>query len=224
MILIAQRMVHFYFILSYDKLCVHGWISGDADFSCEDEVNEQPMTGPMNAQPDHCNQCRLAILWDTSKMHKILEYVAAHLLFNNMVDRALQLVHAGISPVCILQKGKGAGSASQIDMCTSHCPNLVSKFFYSAASTERISLPCTNVPVACPLCPLKSGCVWKYNMKTHIMNHHPSIQVHDTDILQAYIISESEKATLKLPWDKHHSVESCQKQNVASAFDNLGGS
>lgn len=193
-------------------------VSGNAAFSCEAEVDERPMNGPGSARPDHCNKCQPAVPWDTSKTPKTLEHVAAHLLFDNSVDTSQELCGLCMrpSPLCVfyLRKGKGAGSAPQIDMRTSRCPNLVGKFLYSAALTERINSPCTNVPVVCPLCPSKSGCVWKYNMKTHLTNHHPSVR--DTNILQAYIISESEKAALKLRWDSRHRVKPRRKRNVTS--------
>ena len=121
------------------------------------------------------------------------------------------------SPLCVfyLRKGKGVGAAPQIDLRTSRCPNLIGKFLYAAASTERTNSPCTNVPVACPLCPSISGCVWKYNMRTHLKKYHPSVR--DTDALKTYTISESEKAALKLRWDKRHKVKPRRKRNVASA-------
>ena len=131
---------------------------------------------------------------------KILRHIAAHLLFDNSVDTSQELCGLCMrpSPLCVfyLWKGKGAGAAPQINLHTSRCPNLVSKFLYTAASMEQTNSPCTNVLVTCPLCPSMSGSVWKYNMRTHLMKNHPS--VCDADILKDYIISESEKAALKL--------------------------
>ena len=177
------------------------------------------MTGPGSAQPDHCNQCQPAVPWDTSKIPKILKHVATHLLFDNTVDTSQELCGLCMQPstLCIfyLQKGKGVGTAPQINLCTSHCPNLARKFLYSTASTKRMNSPCTNVLVTCPLCPSASGSVWKYNMRTHLTKYHLSIC--DTDILQAYIISKSEKVALKLQWDKHHKVKLHQKwHNITS--------
>ncbi|KAF8232733.1 hypothetical protein L208DRAFT_1377551 [Tricholoma matsutake] len=60
-----------------------------------------------------------------------------------------------------------------------------------------------------------SGSVWRYKMRTHLTKYHPSI--HDTDILKAYIISKSEKAALKLRWDKCHKDKLHQKwHNIIS--------
>ena len=171
------------------------------------------MTGYGSAQPYHYNQCWPAVPWDTSKTPKIFEHIAAHLLFDNSVDTSQELCGLCMrpSPLCIfyLWKGKGTGPTLQIDLCTSCCPNLVGRFLYTAASTEWTNSPCTNVLVTCPLCPSTSESVWKYNMRTHLMKNHPS--VCDTDILKDYTVSRSEKAALKLRWDKCHKVKSHRK-------------
>jgi len=52
-------------------------------------------------------------------------------------------------------------------------------------------------------------------MKTHLKKYHPSVR--DIDALKTYTISESEKAALKLRWDKRHKVKPRRKHNVASA-------
>ena len=57
-----------------------------AAFVCKTEVDERPITGPASAQSDHCPLCQPAIPWDISKVHKILEHVAAHILFDNTLD------------------------------------------------------------------------------------------------------------------------------------------
>ncbi|KAN0124134.1 hypothetical protein V8E53_015856, partial [Lactarius tabidus] len=110
--------------------------------------------------------------WDINKAHKILKHIAAHLLFNNMLDMAKEPCGLCMCPLPLcsfyLQKGKGAGSTLQINKYTSHCPNFMGKLLYSVAATECTNLPCTNVPVICPLCPSTLAAVWKYNMKTHL--------------------------------------------------------
>lgn len=92
----------------------------------------------------------------------------------------------------------------QIELCTSHCPNLTSKFFYAVASTKSTNLPYTNVPIVCPLCLSMSSAVWKYNIKTHLIKTHPS--VWSSDVLTAHTISKSKKMALRLQWDKHHKA------------------
>ena len=179
-----------------------------AAFVCETEIDERPITGPSGAQSDHCPVCRPAIPWDISKTCKILEHVAIHILFDSMLDATKELCGLCMrpSPLCsfYLQKGKGFGSSQQIDERISRCPNFLGKLLYSAAATERTNSPCTTVPVTCPLCPSKSAAVWKYNMKLHFAQAHPSMR--GGDFLKAYAISESEKAALKILWEKRHSI------------------
>ncbi|KAF8274171.1 hypothetical protein EI94DRAFT_1696116 [Lactarius quietus] len=97
----------------------------------------------------------------------------------------------------------------------SHCPNFLGKMFYSAVATEHTNSPCTNVPMICPLCPSTSAAVWKYSMKIHLMWMHPSTE--GGGFHKVYMISDYEKASLKLLWDKR---EKCshqhQKHDVAS--------
>jgi hypothetical protein len=206
------------------KLCIcylliHNSSLGDAAFICEVEQDERLVVGPGNPQPNHCNQCRPPVFWDTGKTHKILEHVAMHLLFDNTVDASRELCGLCMreSPMCVfyLRKGKGAGSAPQIDLRTSRCPNLTGKFLYSATAKERINSPCTNVPIICPLCPSTSPTVWKYNMKSHLAKNHPSV-VRGSDHFQQYGISESEKAALKLQWEKRHKVQRRKRKTTST--------
>ncbi|QRV87004.1 hypothetical protein RhiJN_15022 [Ceratobasidium sp. AG-Ba] len=55
------------------------------------------------------------------------------------------------------------------------------KFSYAAAAQSSKTSPCTNRPVACPLC---SGdrCVWSYGLKDHILAVHPAHQLLDTTL------------------------------------------
>jgi hypothetical protein len=193
-----------------------------AVFVCEAELDKRPITSSASAQSDHCPVCRPAIPWDINKTHKILEHVAAHLLFDstlNTIEEPCGLCMRP-SPLCrfYLQKGKGAGSAPQIDERMSHCPNLTGKLSYSTAAIERTNSPCTNVPMICPLCPSTSTAVWKYNMKTHLVQIHPS--ANGDDFPKAYVISESEKAALKILWEKRHTRQR-QRRNVTSTSRSL---
>ncbi|KAH9022277.1 hypothetical protein EDB85DRAFT_2293264 [Lactarius pseudohatsudake] len=93
--------------------------STHAAFVCEVELDERAITGPTSAQSDCCPMCRPATPWDISKTHKILEHVTSHLLFDSTLDTTQELCGLCMrpSPQCAfyLRKGKGAGSAPQID-------------------------------------------------------------------------------------------------------------
>lgn len=120
-------------------------------------------------------------------------------------------------PLCTfyLRKGKGVGSMPQINEHTSHCPNFMGKLLYSAAATERKNSPCTNIPVTCPLCPSTSAAVWKYNMKTHLARIHPSTK--GADFPEAYVISKSEKAALKILWEKRDKISRRHQNHDATS-------
>ncbi|KAH9019948.1 hypothetical protein EDB84DRAFT_1275578 [Lactarius hengduanensis] len=190
-----------------------------AAFVCETELDERPITGPACAQSNCCPVCQPAIPWDISKPHNILEHVAAHILFDSTLDTTTELCGLCMRPssLCVfhLRKGKGPGSAPQIDERASRCPNLTGKLFYSAAATERTNSPCTNVPMICHLCPSKSTAVWKYNMKTHLARNHPSTKGDGSH--KAYMISESEKAALKILWERRYKISHRRRRgNVVS--------
>ncbi|KAH9158608.1 hypothetical protein EDB89DRAFT_1867805, partial [Lactarius sanguifluus] len=86
---------------------------------------------------------------------------------------------------------------------------------YSAAATERTNSPCTNVPMTCHLCPSTSTAVWKYNMKTHLARNHPSTKGDGSH--KAYMISKSEKAALKILWERRYKISRrCRRGNVVS--------
>ena len=193
--------------------------SAQAVFVCEAEIDERPITGSFGAQSDRCPICRPAIPWDISKAHKILEHVAMHILFDSSLDATQEPCGLCMrpSPLCsfYLRKGKGAGSAQQIDERVSRCPNFIGKLFYSAAARECPNSPCTNVPVTCPLCPSTSAAVWKYNMKFHLARIHPSTK--GGDFPNVYAISESEKAALKIQWEKRYSVSHRRRKPKAAS-------
>ncbi|KAH9068269.1 hypothetical protein EDB83DRAFT_2222807, partial [Lactarius deliciosus] len=193
--------------------------SAHAAFVCEVELDERAITGPTSAQSDCCPMCRPATPWDISKTHKILEHVASHLLFDSTLDTTQELCGLCMrpSPQCAfyLRKGKGTGSAPQIDERVTRCPNFTGKLSYLSAATERTNSPCTNVPIICRLCPLTSAAVWKYNMKTHRARFHPSTT--GGEFPRAYVVSESKKAALKVLWETRFMISRRRrKHNVTT--------
>ncbi|KAH9016244.1 hypothetical protein EDB84DRAFT_1567344 [Lactarius hengduanensis] len=190
-----------------------------AAFVCEVELDERAITGPTSAQSDCCPMCRPATPWDISKTHKILEHVASHLLFDSTLDTTQELCGLCMrpSPQCAfyLRKGKGAGSAPQIDERVTSCPNFTGKLSYLSAATERTNSPCTNVPIICRLCPSTSAAVWKYNMKTHRAQFHPSTT--GGEFPREFVVSESEKAALKVLWETRFTISRRRrKHNVTT--------
>jgi hypothetical protein len=105
---------------------------------------------------------------------KLLEHMGAHILHDSHVKDADNpcglCLNTGSRCVFRLVK---RNKADQIDMTNSRCPNLRKIQLMSAAKYSKAS-PCTNVPLRCPLCPKESNCIWKYNLRAHILNSHPS--------------------------------------------------
>ena len=79
------------------------------------------------------------------------------------------------------------GQMVTIDMQKSHCPNL-RKIRLKIAESFSERQPCTNHPLKCPLCPL---IVWKYNLKSHITDGHPTANVALYETLYKLHPSES---------------------------------
>ena len=162
-----------------------------------------------------CLHCQPPVPWDPDRVHKVLEHISAHLLFDKSLDLTLELCGLCLRPApnCVfyLRKGKGAGSLCQVDDRKSHCPNL-RRFAYASAATEALNAPCTNVPIVCPLCPSSGAAIWKYNAGINFSKHHPT--VIPTELLKNVTISKSECAALQLRWEKRHSTRKRQpKEN-----------
>ncbi|KAH8979718.1 hypothetical protein EDB86DRAFT_2814351 [Lactarius hatsudake] len=177
------------------------------------------ISGPTSAQSDCCPMCRPATPWDISKTHKILEHIASHLLFDSTLDTTQELCGLCMrqSPQCAfyLRKGKGVGSAPQINECVTRCPNFTGKLSYLSVATERTNSPCTNVPMICRLCPSTSAAVWKYNMKTHRARFH--LSTTGGEFPRDFVVSESEKAALKVLWETRFTISRRRrKHNVTT--------
>ncbi|EIW78062.1 hypothetical protein CONPUDRAFT_92305 [Coniophora puteana RWD-64-598 SS2] len=118
----------------------------------------------------------------------MIEHVGAHILCDDGLDHTAELCGFCMQPItksgCVfyLRPTKGSGSSFQVDVTRSSCPNPVYFSYHSAASSSE-SAPCTNVPVACPICSptnklaVKNPAVWKYSMAAHLRIHHASSQL-----------------------------------------------
>jgi hypothetical protein len=70
---------------------------------------------------------------------------------------------------------KKSGNSIKISI-TSNCPYHYERMQYKHAATSSSTMPCTNVPIHCPLCPTSvSGnqqTIWKYNALYHLITEH----------------------------------------------------
>ncbi|KAK7001931.1 hypothetical protein R3P38DRAFT_3326830 [Favolaschia claudopus] len=110
----------------------------------------------------------------------VMAHVGAHILYDPKIDRSLE--PCGLcgrpAPLCslFLKKSSSGSGALTVDMKSSHgCPNLVKRFSIAAASKSIVSSPCSNAPLICPACTKKEPAVWRYNMRAHLIRHHPDV-------------------------------------------------
>jgi hypothetical protein len=72
-----------------------------------------------------------------------------------------------LSPHQLQEKKKGS---------LSNCPYHYAAMNYKAAAKFSMAIPCTNVPVHCPLCPTsvsgQTQTIWKYNAVYHLIHEH----------------------------------------------------
>jgi len=166
---------------------------------------------------------------------KLLEHMGAHILHDLHIKDADNpcglCLNTGSRCVFRLIK---RNKVDQIDMTNSRCPNL-RKIQLTSASKYSKASPCTNVPLRCPLCPKESDCVWKYNLRAHILACHPSATIDLYQHLFAFTEDEfvlmkgiylskrrkskkNEKETLPLQISEGHSsrlaMRSVQNSNM----------
>ncbi|RDB18817.1 hypothetical protein Hypma_014567 [Hypsizygus marmoreus] len=142
-------------------------------------------------------KCRL----DRSSAQRVLEHVGAHILYDQTLDKSQELCGLCLrpSPMCLmyLKKGRGAAAGFNADPERSTCLKFI-KFNCATAARSSATSPCSNVPLACPLCPANSPAVWRYNLSTHFRQHHKLAPTHFPTSTQ---LSQSEKDGMKQKWD-----------------------
>ena len=117
---------------------------------------------------------------------------------------------------CLTQlHAKKKGSLSVASSCTYH----YAATNYKAAAKFSKSVPCTNVPVHCPVCPTsvsgKPQTIWKYNAMYHLIHEH-SIDGSSSPIpgqlLIHILITKEEEVTLGISepvtivWRKENNI------------------
>ncbi|KAI0259910.1 hypothetical protein BC834DRAFT_926047 [Gloeopeniophorella convolvens] len=125
---------------------------------------------------------------------RVLEHIGSHILHDPAVDRNIEpcglcLRSYGVCQI-YLRKNKGRHGNPKIDKDRSSCPSTV-KFSYATAAKSSSSSPCSNVPLACPVCPSNSPAVWRYNLRAHFLRLHPSIPLQSYSHLWTLADSET---------------------------------
>ncbi|KAF9060527.1 hypothetical protein BDP27DRAFT_1429958 [Rhodocollybia butyracea] len=149
-----------------------------------------------------CPKCVPNIELDMDLGQRLLEHIGAHIIFDSSVIRATEPCGFCLrpTPMCrlYLRKARGHKANLQIDTKKSTCPNLV-KIWYGTASVSKKSAPCSNVPLLCELCGgLNAAAVWRYNMKEHLTNVHPTADLSKYEHL--WSIHQHEITEMKKKW------------------------
>ncbi|KAE9387736.1 hypothetical protein BT96DRAFT_837295, partial [Gymnopus androsaceus JB14] len=124
----------------------------------------------------HCPTVRI-----DSEMNgpKTLQHMGAHILKDVRLKDAnescgLCLNTGGLCKIYLVKCSRGIMA---IDMKQSCCQNL-KVFNIKTAAEFKTNSPCTNHPLACPLCPPEIPTVWRYNLEKHISASHCSATIN----------------------------------------------
>jgi hypothetical protein len=140
-----------------------------------------------------------------------IQHLSAHILFDHSVNIdplqepcALCFHPAQICKI-YLKKGKGKEGGLAIDCSKSLCPNIVN-FKYKIAAELTKSLPCSNIPLICPLCSKTAPAVWRYNFKHHIKETHPSVSPDVDYLRQLWALSSFESNQMHNIWKARRNI------------------
>ena len=132
----------------------------------------------MDSGSSNCPRCLPMITLNLSQGQCVLEHVGAHILHDPGVGLLEPICGLCLrpSPLCqfFLKKGKGANASLTINQVASKGCLMKLKYNYSVAFESTKSLPCSNVPIHCPLCPRMDPAIWRYCFKTHFQQKHPN--------------------------------------------------
>lgn len=126
---------------------------------------------------------------------ELLRHNGAHILNDPRLKGAKNPCGLCLSTdqTCSIRITTRARVGDALDMTNSRCSNL--KFFsITSAKVFSDKSPCTNVPLNCPYCTARgSDAIWKYNLRTHILDTHP---MADINIHSALFRISNEETTL----------------------------
>lgn len=186
---------------------IHLW-SGKACFVCEADTTTQ---GPIGESDTPCSLCGSRTQLEKSTPQRVLEHMAAHILYDNSINRHDEFCGLCLRPVAMcrifVRKGRGTNASYGIDLQRSSCINLARFKFANAARSSEGS-PCSNVPVICPLCSRDDQAVWKYNLDSHFRTRHRLTPQH---FPIQFHLSTSEKEGLKKTWDSRFKIRATRK-------------
>lgn len=174
-------------------------MTGEACFIVESDENER------DCFENRCPRCKPAVVLDLSHPQRVLEHIGSHILHDISIDRDLEVCGLCLrpSPQCRfqLQKSKGRNGLPAINISASSCPNLI-RFQYKVAAKSTPSSPCSNVPLSCPLC---GAVIWRYNLRVHFKNQHPS-SLCIPQYTELWTLSKFETHEMAGIWKERHKT------------------
>ena len=149
-----------------------------ACFVCEDEDTNR---SPDSLSDYQCPVCTMPIVpFDPKKAPTALAHIGAHILHDAKVRRSQQPCGLCLrpSPLCrwYLKRSASGIDGITVDYSKSECANKI-HFHYHPASISTKASPCSNVPLRCPVCfqlDRNAPAVWRYNLKAHLEDRHPT--------------------------------------------------
>ncbi|KAE9408514.1 hypothetical protein BT96DRAFT_782355, partial [Gymnopus androsaceus JB14] len=141
----------------------------------------------------YCPKCT-ACLTDLTRP-KRLQHCAAHILHDPQMLGEESPCGLCLDLTCKIYL-KRSNKIHIIDTAHLTCGLLgIRGFNLKDAQILTETLPSTNHPLTCPLCPSKRPAIWEYNLYAHITNNHASA---NHDLYKAlFEISDSEKNTFE---------------------------
>ncbi|KAF8229468.1 hypothetical protein L208DRAFT_1038151, partial [Tricholoma matsutake] len=128
-----------------------------------------------------CPRCSPIVTLDLSQGQRVLKHIGAHILHDPSLTQSTEVCGLCLwpPPFCqfFLTKGKGTNRSLKINKSLSQGCLLKVKYLYSIAAESSPSSPCSNVPVACPLCSNTAPTIWKYFMRAHFQETHTSVLI-----------------------------------------------
>eukprot|EP00798_Chlamydomonas_sp_ICE-L_P009442 gene9442-biopygen5779 len=197
---------------------------------CDGVPQKQSQIPKAVAQRDEVLVCKVQGCKKSVKMSSMRLHVGGHILRRecghaNGVSPCVAeacgfcgiVCHDRSSGVCNVDLRKG--SSSHVIVVTSSCPQ-VYKMSYASVEKGSTANPCTNRPVACPICLSDPGktrkYVWSYHFLHHMQSVHPAQQL-SADDTETFALSVAE---LKGVIGKEHTSNR-RDQKVQKAQDLL---
>ncbi|KAH6885601.1 hypothetical protein BKA70DRAFT_1377423 [Coprinopsis sp. MPI-PUGE-AT-0042] len=181
--------------------------TGKACFLCTSNrgVSDINISELEDSQCTRCAANGKNVVLDLLQPQRVLEHIGAHILFDEGVNRSDEPCGLCLnpSPQCKFWLKKGTGGNLRVDLEKSNgCPNNVN-YNYGNAVVSKPNAPCSNVPITCPLCPKSEPSRWRYNLKHHFLDAHPS-SANSPDYMELWAEATGEREGMQKIWNERY--------------------